>query len=287
MEIRHLTYFKTLAEELHFRKAAEKLFISQPPLSRQIKDLEEELGVTLFLRNNKRVALTEAGKHFLVQVNGILNNIEHSKNSTRQIHNNVSGSFRLGYISSTDKTILAKLLKKIALQYPLLHVHLFETSSQKQLLALENGKLDLGILRAPIYAEKLVTISLREEPLCIVAPKNFIFNKQNLAQANYICFNQQYASAYYDLVIQTCNNLGFNPNIVHQSNSMHSILELVAQGIGLAIVPQSVTQTMKHLKIKTMHLQQKIAKTESILAYHTENHHAALADFVQYIRELY
>ncbi|MGE8423956.1 MAG: LysR family transcriptional regulator, partial [Sphingobacterium siyangense] len=115
MEIRHLIYFKTVAEELHFGRAAERLFMSQPPLSRQIKDLEDELGVILFFRTNKRVELTEAGKYFLEEVVEILQNIEHSKTITKQIHNNISGEFKLGYISSTPKKMLATVLKQIQL----------------------------------------------------------------------------------------------------------------------------------------------------------------------------
>ena len=287
MEIRHLNYFKTLAEELHFGKAAGKLYISQPPLSRQIKELEDELGVTLFLRNNKRVQLTEAGKYFLHQVNEIIQNIEHSKNITQQIHNNVSGTFRLGYISSTPKAMLAKVLKKIEAKYPYLHVHLFETSSLKQKLALENGKLDLGIVRAPIYSDQLEILTLMEETICIVAPKDFVFNKRNLSHANYICFNQEYAPEYYNIVIQICNKLGFNPKIAHQSDSMHSILELVSNGIGLAIAPKSVVQTMKHLKIHIKEIDKRMAKTETKLAYHKESKNAALHDFVQYIKEMH
>ncbi len=285
MEIRHLTYFKALAEELHFGKAAERLYISQPPLSRQIKDLEEELGVVLLLRNNKRVELTEAGKYFLAQVNTIIQNIEHTKSITQQIHQNISGSFRLGYISSTSKAILAKVLKKIEKQYPYLHVHLFETSTQEQQLALESGKLDLGILRTPVFSNELTSVKLLNEPLYIVAPKNFILDKRDLADAHFICFNQEYAPEYYKLVIQICNKLGFNPKIAHQSNSMHSILELVSSGLGLAIVPKSVIQTMTHLKIQFIEVDKRLAQTETILAYHKSSRNAALPTFVQYIKD--
>ncbi|WP_447641819.1 MULTISPECIES: LysR family transcriptional regulator [Chitinophagaceae] len=287
MEIRHLNYFKTLAEELHFGKAAERLYISQPPLSRQIKDLEDELGVILFLRNNKRVQLTEAGKYFLGQVNDIIQNLEHTKNITKQIHENVSGTFKLGYISSTPKTILSNVLKRIEKQYPYLHVHLFETSSQAQKLALEKGELDLGIVRAPIYSNQLEMYTLMEDSICIVAPTNFIFNKSNLSHANYICFNQQYAPQYYDLVVQTCNKLGFDPKIAHQSNSMHSILELVSNGLGIAVAPRSVIQTMKHLKIHTKEINKKLASTQTVLAFHRENRNAALQDFVQYFMDVH
>src|ERR1700755_2782979 len=100
MEIRHLIYFKTVAEQLHFRRAASILFISQPPLSRQIKELENELGVLLFTRKDKRVALTDACKYFKMEVDAIFTRLEESKSVVRQIHNSESGEFRVGYIGS-------------------------------------------------------------------------------------------------------------------------------------------------------------------------------------------
>src|SRR6201986_2345708 len=100
MELRHLLYFKTVAEELHFRNAALKLFISQPPLSWQLKELENELGVLLFTRQNKRVYLTDAGKYFKEEVDIIFKRLEESKSIIRQIHKSESGELKIGYISS-------------------------------------------------------------------------------------------------------------------------------------------------------------------------------------------
>src|ERR1700748_535608 len=111
MELRHLLYFKTVAEHLHFRNAAASLFISQPPLSRQIKELEEELGVKLFLRNNKRVALTDAGKYFAASVDVLFAQLEESKTMARQIHVADSGELKIGYISSLYQPHLAEGLK--------------------------------------------------------------------------------------------------------------------------------------------------------------------------------
>lgn len=287
MEIRHLIYFKTVAEELHFGRAAERLFMSQPPLSRQIKDLEDELGVILFFRTNKRVELTEAGKYFLEEVVEILQNIEHSKTITKQIHNNISGEFKLGYISSTPKKMLATVLKQIQLKFPYLRVSLFETSTQKQKLALENGKLDLGIMRAPIYSSELLTTPLFEDPLVIVGHSQVEFNAINFFNESFISFNQKYASEYHRLVINTCNRMGFEPKIVHQSNSMSSILELVSQGLGLAVVPSSTIKQYPHLKLKIMKLEDMDSKTEVILVSNIKSKNSALGEFIACIQKEY
>ncbi|WP_333627213.1 LysR family transcriptional regulator [Sphingobacterium siyangense] len=287
MEIRHLIYFKTVAEELHFGRAAERLFMSQPPLSRQIKDLEDELGVILFFRTNKRVELTEAGKYFLEEVVEILQNIEHSKTITKQIHNNISGEFKLGYISSTPKKMLATVLKQIQLKFPYLRVSLFETSTQKQKLALENGKLDLGIMRAPIYSSELLTTPLFEDPMVIVGHSQVEFNAINFFNESFISFNQKYASEYHRLVINTCNRMGFEPKIVHQSNSMSSILELVSQGLGLAVVPSSTIKQYPHLKLKIMKLEDMDSKTEVILVSNIKSKNSALGEFIACIQKEY
>ncbi|QQT33762.1 LysR family transcriptional regulator [Sphingobacterium multivorum] len=287
MEIRHLIYFKTVAEELHFGRAAERLFMSQPPLSRQIKDLEDELGVILFFRTNKRVELTEAGKYFLEEVVEILQNIEHSKTITKQIHNNISGEFKLGYISSTPKKMLATVLKQIQLKFPYLRVSLFETSTQKQKLALENGKLDLGIMRAPIYSSELLTTPLFEDPMVIVGHSQVKFNAINFFNESFISFNQKYASEYHRLVINTCNRMGFEPKIVHQSNSMSSILELVSQGLGLAVVPSSTIKQYPHLNLKMMKLEDMDSKTEVILVSNIKSKNSALGEFIACIQKEY
>ncbi|WP_448665294.1 LysR family transcriptional regulator [Sphingobacterium siyangense] len=287
MEIRHLIYFKTVAEELHFGRAAERLFMSQPPLSRQIKDLEDELGVILFFRTNKRVELTEAGKYFLEEVVEILQNIEHSKTITKQIHNNISGEFKLGYISSTPKKMLATVLKQIQQKFPYLRVSLFETSTQKQKLALENGKLDLGIMRAPIYSSELLTTPLFEDPMVIVGHSQVEFNAINFFNESFISFNQKYASEYHRLVINTCNRMGFEPKIVHQSNSMSSILELVSQGLGLAVVPSSTIKQYPHLNLKIMKLEDMDSKTEVILVSNIKSKNSALGEFIACIQKEY
>src|SRR5690606_31899517 len=126
MEIRHLIYFKTVAELLHFSKAAQQLHISQPPLTRQIKELEKELGAVLFFRNNKRVELTDAGRFFLRECDSLIHQLERSKQLVKQIHESVSGDFRIGYISATPLTSLAEILQQLKNQYPLLKTRLYE-----------------------------------------------------------------------------------------------------------------------------------------------------------------
>ena len=118
MELRHLKYFLAVAEELNFTKASEKLFISQPPLSRQIAELEEELQAKLFIRNNKKVELTEAGKYFEKEIKTLFQNLELISAKTKKIAENVSGEFRIAYISSIYSAVISDLIKHLKKQFP-------------------------------------------------------------------------------------------------------------------------------------------------------------------------
>ncbi|WP_448634130.1 LysR family transcriptional regulator [Pedobacter panaciterrae] len=166
---------------MHFTKAATKLFISQPPLSRQIKELEEKLEVQLFTRDNKRVALTDAGKYFKTEVDAIFARLEESKNIVRQIHLSLSGELKIGYISSVYQSYLAEILKAMREEFPYIKTGLFELPTITQIEALEQGKLDVGILRAPILSEKLIIKTLFFDPFVVVIPfsaKKFSTNKE-------------------------------------------------------------------------------------------------------------
>ncbi len=170
MELRHLRYFKTLADLLHFGNAAKKLFISQPPLSRQIRELEEELGATLFTRSNKRVALTDAGAYLKTEVDNLFSRLEEVKNSVRQIHLNESGTLKIGYISSVYQTQLAEALKEMGAAFPYVKTSLYEIPTLSQIKALEEGELDVGILRAPVHSKVLKVQTMFLIPLLLCYP---------------------------------------------------------------------------------------------------------------------
>ncbi|QQT25895.1 LysR family transcriptional regulator [Sphingobacterium spiritivorum] len=287
MELRHLHYFAILAEELHFGRAAERLCISQPPLSRQIKDLEEELAVTLFERNNKRVNLTAAGTYFLKETHDILRLLEKAKLKARQIQDSVSGTFRLGYISSTPKALLARVLNIVKEHYPHLHICLYETSTQKQVAALENGKLDLGIVRTPILSDQLSTYTLLKESFCLATNEDFNTDAGKLSDLAYVSYSKEYAPEYYQQFITYCHYLGFDPHVLHECNTMQSILELVASGLGAAIVPQSVQHHTQHLQIRFSPLPIAPIYTETVLAFDRESRHPALSVFTDIITAEY
>jgi len=275
MEIRHLIYFKTVAEELHFRKAASKLFISQPPLSRQIKELEEELGVVLFERNNKRVVLTDAGLYFKKEVDGILAKLEEGKNIARQIHSSISGELRIGYISSTYYDHLVDILKEMRLAFPHVKTRLYEVPSIKQVKALEDGKLDIGIIRAPVNSEKLMVKTLFNDPFVLVTQQLLPQLHPNelkgfLADKPFIFFSQDYAPEFNFKLLEICRRIGFYPEITHEANNVHSILRLVENGLGVSIVPASLMKQYSNFGVYFTELNMNAITTEVVLVHKHE-----------------
>lgn len=280
MELRHLLYFKTVAEELHFRKAALKLFISQPPLSRQIRELEEELGARLFDRNNKRVSLTPAGQYFKKQVEEIFAKLDESKQVVKQLHENLSGELKIGYISSTYHAQLMDTLKEMRIVFPFLSVKLFEIPTIKQVKALEDGKLDIGIMRAPVGSEKLEVVSLFQDPFVVVVPggiKGFDKTaalKDYLAKQPFIFFNHEYAPVYHQKLLEICQRMGFVPDITHEANNVHSILRLVEHGAGVSILPAAIKAHYPELKLAYIELPELQISTEVVLAFKAEKNEA-------------
>lgn len=287
MEIRHLIYFKTVAEELHFGNAALKLFISQPPLSRQIKDLEEELGVLLFTRNNRTVKLTDAGKYFKEEVDLLIARLEESKSIVKQIHQNESGELKIGYISSVYQSHLADVLKAMRQIYPYIKTNLFEIPTLTQIKDLEQGNLDVGILRAPVNSDSLVVQTLFFDPFMVVVPGQNVSFESNYEMADYlkgspfIFFNKNYAPEYNAKLIEICGRLGFKPEIVHEVNNVHSILQLIEAGLGVSILPCSLKKQYGSLNVSFFDLINIPVNTEVVLAFKQSNRNPALKWFIE------
>jgi len=247
MELRHLKYFLAVAEELNFTKAAEKLFISQPPLSRQIMELEDELQAKLFIRNNKKVELTEAGKYFEKEVKAIFQNLEQISTKTKKIAENVSGEFRIAYISSIYSSVISELIQYLKEQFPYVNFKLFEISTTKQIEALEKGKINLGIIRSPIKSPKIKSQLWFRDGFSVVFNKKLIkINSEkdipNLENETFVFFNKDYAPHYHEVLLELCAFYGFTPKIIHEANNINSIVQLVKNGLGISIVPSNIAK---------------------------------------------
>ena len=254
MELRHLKYFLAVAEELNFTKASEKLFISQPPLSRQIMELEEEIQARLFIRNNKKVELTEAGKYFEKEVRELFQHLERISIKTKKIAENVSGEFRIAYISSIYSFVISELIKHLKEQFPYVNFKLFEVSTTKQIAALEQGKIELGIIRSPIKSPNIKTQLWFQDGFSVVYNKSVIqINSEKeipkLKDETFVFFNKDYAPHYHEILLQLCAFYGFTPKVVHESNNINSIVQLVKNGLGISIVPSNIAKNNQDAEI--------------------------------------
>lgn len=290
MELRHLKYFLKLAEELSFVRAADKLFISQPPLSRQIKELETELGATLFERNNKRVILTEAGKYYQKEIQELVQNLERINLTTKKISQNQSGEFRIAYVSSTFSGDISKLIQFLSNQYPFVNFRLYEVPTIKQIAALEEGKIDFGIIRAPLHSPKIdAQLWFKDSFSLVFNRNNYNINSEEelekLNQATFVFFNKEYAPYFYDALLQICAQYGFNPKVVHESNNISSIIQLVKNGLGISIVPTAIIKSHNYPELAFVELKKIQLYTDILLATPKGNESEISKAAIQFLME--
>lgn len=246
IEHRHLRYFLAVAEELHFRKAAEKLFISQPGLSRQIKQMEQDLGVTLFERNNRRVALTKTGDYLQKELQINLKNLEDILAHSKLIHHGKEGHLTLGFVGSAMLQIIPAILKQFNSKFPKVMFKLEEMDNQKQIEGLLSQEIDVGFVRLERVPRSLEIHTVLKETFCLVLPKNHPVNKRNFKNLSqfkdspFILFDPEYSASYYEKVMQIFDGCGFAPIISHNTIHASSIYKLVENNLGVSVVPKSL-----------------------------------------------
>jgi DNA-binding transcriptional LysR family regulator len=248
MELRHLHYFKAVSEELNFRKAADRLFISQPGLSRQIRQLEEELSVTLFDRDQRNVSLTAAGSYLKAEVDFLLNHLETIKGQLNQIQAGKIGELRIGFLGSASNQIIPRLMSKLNANQPLISVTLEELSNSLQVAMVQNDKLDLGFVRLNSVPDELEMKAIARDTFSMVVPKNHPVRQSDFVSMNqfkdesFVLFSSDYSNFYYDQIMGICRDAGFSPKIQHKSVHALTIFKLVENGLGVSIVPTSIQE---------------------------------------------
>ena len=246
MELRQLQYFVAVAEELHFGRAAKRVHISQPPLSMQIRNLEEELGAQLFTRTSRRVELTEAGKLFLKDVRRILKDIESTVKTTQDTARGVIGRLAVGFVSPAMDTFLPPAILDFRRQYPGIVLSLSELLTNEQLESLYSGRIQVGFVR--VYHHDLQDLCheiVWREPYVLALPeKHPLAAKEEVALSELkgepmIMYSRGIQPALYDAILACCEKAGFRPEIAQEARSKHTTTALVAAGLGVAIVPES------------------------------------------------
>ena len=261
MELRHLRYFVTVAEELHFGRAAKKLHISQPPLSMQIRALEAELGVMLFNRTQRSVALTQSGNALLGEARHILTRVDQAVLMTRRVSRGEIGELAIGFISVADYNVLPVVLREFRRAFPLVNLTLRESTTDAQIRDLLAGRIDVGFVLPPINEPSLESLPILREPLIAALPdKHPLARKagklvlEKLKDAPFILFPRPYAPGLYDDVVSCCKAAGFSPRVEQEAIQMQTIVSLVSAELGVALIPASLTNlrrtgvTYKELK---------------------------------------
>jgi DNA-binding transcriptional LysR family regulator len=247
MELRQLRYFVAVAEELHFRRAAARLHMSQPPLSQQIQQLEAEMGLRLLTRSRRRVELTPAGQAFLRDARTLLSELDGAVATARRIAAGQTGRLRINFVGSALLATVPELVQRFRGAHPLVEVELHERSTVDQLRAIKSGAVDVGLIRPPVEpdAELSVEVVLRERTVAALPAEHPLASmKRNplrrLASEPLVLFPRDQAPGFHDLLISSLAGTGVTPRVVQYAPEMLTIIGLVAAGIGVSLVPASV-----------------------------------------------
>ena len=259
MELRHLRYFLTLAQDLHFSKAAEKLNIVQPALSRQIKELEKELGFRLFERNKRNVHLTAAGDYFKKEAASIFGTLEEARQTAKLIAEGLSGEIRIGYVGSAAYKVIPELIASINKEFPNAQVYLSEQSSAQQVEQLQNGQLDICFIRNTTTGKNIVQKIITEDTFSLVFPTSHWFAKkkinslEELKNERFILPPKNNGEEYHAHILSIFQDAGFKPFILHESAHASTILKLVENNLGISLLPtfykKVVTEKVKFIEL--------------------------------------
>lgn len=286
MELRHLKYLLALGKELHFAKAAEKLFITQPALSKQIQQLEGELGTKLLNRTKRSVSLTPAGKYLMDEADYIINHLDRVVDATKRKGEGEEGEIRIGFVGSAMQNIIPELLEQMSKVHPNIHASLDELDNKDQLEAIARDKLDIGFVRLESvhkgFEQRVVledSFSLVVSNQHLILPKNFKSLNQ-FKEEQFILFSNDYSQEYYDNIMSIFTDHGFEPKVSHRSVQANSIFRLVERQLGVAIVP-SALQGGVDLGVSFIPLDHLRQRTKLMAIWDVKNRNEALAKFLE------
>ncbi|MEO5863206.1 MAG: LysR family transcriptional regulator [Burkholderiales bacterium] len=293
MELRHLRYFIAVGEHLHFGRAAEQLHISQPPLTRQIKQLEQELDVALFIRTNRRVDLTAVGQRLLAEAKPLLVQFESLKHHVSETAAGRLGKLAIGFISVADYHVLPSLLREFQSCYPNVTLNLREATTDLQLDSLRNGEIDIGIALLmdpslqfqPMFQEELVAVLPSSNEANSPPSLAKAISVRALAERPFVMFPRQSAPGLYDAIVETCDRAGFAPRVAQEAIQMQTIISLVSVGMGVALVPASLTN-LGRAGVIYRPLKEKSLLVTTGLAWKNNNSSPTLRAFLDLVEQM-
>jgi DNA-binding transcriptional LysR family regulator len=248
MELRQLQYFVAVAEERHFGRAAQRLRMSQPPLSIQIKGLEAELGVRLLNRSTRHVTLTDAGSKFLERARTILGAVEEARDAARGAEQGIRGRLDVGFISSAALSLLPPSIRLFRERFGGVELELKELTSAQQVDALYNDEIKVGLVRLPMRAPGIRFEPVFEERLVVAVPSGHVLERldrvslEAIVDLPLIFFTRQLIPGFHAQIVELFQRVGAFPKVAQHAVHLQTIVGLVASGVGIAILPGSAAR---------------------------------------------
>lgn len=291
MDLRQIRYFLVLATELNFTRAASRLHISQPPLTRQIQQLEAAMGVVLFERTTRGVALTEAGAVFLDEARKIVALTDQATHKTRLAHTGQLGRLDIGIFGSAILNVIPTLLIELRKTHPDIVISLQNTTKIQQIEAVREKRLDIGFNRVYPDVPDLKVETVMMENLFVATPRDHplarrrVLAVRDLVNQPLILFPNNVRPTFADNVVALCRDEGFAPLVAHEVEDVMTCIALVSAGLGLAVVPES-TVNLQLPGVRYHLLRSANAKIDLSCVYREDNGSPALAVFLDMVRKL-
>lgn len=291
MELRHLRYFLAVAEELNVRQAAARLHVSQPPLSRQIGDLEQEVGAKLFVRSRRGMQLTEAGQMLLKEARQILFASQRAIQLAQAASRGAAGRLEIAYSAAFFDPVLLRVIRLFRQRFPLVEFGLRELQYHQQVHELVDKRIDLGYvgIRLPELESELVFECIRRAPLWVALPPGHRLAKRRitmraLQNETFISFRRT-APATHNWFVNLCRSNGFVPTIAEEEpDGALTLLGLVSAGFGVALVPEAF-RTLLSVEIEIRPLASTIPRFDFHIAWHRDNQTSVLHAFLETMRD--
>ena len=306
-DLRQLRYFVTVAEEMHFGRAAARLSMTQPPLSQAIRALEETLGVELFARTKRSVELTAVGAGLLPEVQRLLASAEGLRPLALSLARGEAGVLSLAFVSTADYGLLPQLLRDFGVRHPRVRLELSEATSDVQMDELVAGRLDAGLVIAPLpsrYAARLAWLPIAREPLVIAmsidtaqrlssagglsgdphaAWLDTPVSLRDVADVPLVIFPRRLAPGFYDIIMDCYGVAGLVPQVGQEAIQMQTIVSLVSAGMGVALVPQSL-RNLRRTGVVYRPLAESVPAIETGLVWRADEVSPVLAGFIEVAR---
>ena len=290
MELRHLRYFIVVAEQLHFGRAAKLLNISQPPLSNQIKHLEEEMGVQLLIRNNKEVKITPAGQHFLEAARACISNLDKEIEFTQRIAQGKEGAISIGFSGTMSFHLIPTIVKDFKRHHPGVDIRLQQLTTYDQIVGLIHGTIDIGFLVSPVADKRIESLVILEERFIACLPKNHhladtdhVIDVSVLCDENWVMTPRSAGHGYYDAIMSLCKDHGFMPNVIQTAQEQQTLVALVAAEMGITLLPHSA-KYIKNEHVVYKDISSDIKKISS-MAWNPNLLTDTAGFFIQYIKQ--